>query len=87
MHIPYYKFKQVQPKTRKIIFKFYLISYCDMNVTVFSKRCPAIIYIYIDEVQQDVSPPVYEQERQLSSIKLPTIIFSTGCDDYLCSIF
>ena len=55
IHIPYYKFKQVQPKTRsKIIFKFHFIIYRDLNVTVFSKRFPAIIYIYIDEVQHDV---------------------------------
>ena len=39
MHIPYYKFKQVQPKTKnKIIFKFHLIIYRDLNVTMFSKR-------------------------------------------------
>ena len=44
---------KVQPKTRsKIIFKFHFIIYRDLNVTVFSKRFPAIIYI--DEVQHDV---------------------------------
>ena len=35
-----------------MIFKFHFIIYRDLNVTVFSKRFPAIIYI--DEVQHDV---------------------------------
>ena len=35
--------------------------YRDLNVTVFCKRLPAIIYI--DEVQHDVSTPVYDKER------------------------
>ena len=46
IHMPYYKFKQVQPKTRnKILFKIHFIIYRDLNITVFSKRFPPMIYI------------------------------------------
>ena len=38
------------------------ITYHDLNVTVFSKRFP-IIYMYTDEVQHDVAPPIFDQER------------------------
>ena len=78
MHIPYYKFKQVQPKTKNL-------SRCECHSVLQKLSCNKI---YKDEVQNNISRPAYEQERYLSSIKLPiSIIFSTDYNDYWCSIF
>ena len=58
-----YKFNQDQTKNRnKKKIKFHVKTYRDLNVTVFSKRFP-IIYMYTDEVQHDVAPPIFDQER------------------------